>query len=388
MLVRPQKKEPNGLRATLLEVRSPSPHRRQAPCPHFGRCGGCGLQHLSENLYRDWKRGLVVTALEHRGFAAAEELVGPLKSVPAGCRRRVNWAAFRSNAGTALGFHERGGHLIVDQESCLLLTPPLAALLAPLRRLLEGILAQGSGAELHATDTDAGIDLLLRLPADPGLREREALAAFAATEDLARLSVQLGAEEVEPLAQRRAPSVSVGGVAVTPLPGQFLQPSKEGEALLRAEVYRAIASDDTYVADLFSGCGTFTLPLARRGSRVLAVEADAGALGALEEAARANGLAGRVACLQRNLMRAPLQGDDLAGLTALVFDPPRAGASAQCQALAGQGPAKVVAVSCNPASFARDARILVGLGYRLDWVTPVDQFPWSHHLELVASFVL
>ncbi len=387
VLARPSKVETAGLRASLQEVSSPSPDRRQPPCPHFGPCGGCGLQHLSEDRYRDWKRTLLVTALRQRGFAAAEQLVGPLHCVPAGSRRRVEWAAMRTRGGLSLGFHERGGRRIVDQVRCLLLTPALQDLLQPLRRLLDEVLPTGAGGDIHATETDSGIDLLLRLPQEPGLRERERLAAFAQDHDLARLSLRQESGGIEPLAQRRLATVTFATLAVSLPPGQFLQPSREGEALLRERVSGALGTAAGPIADLFSGCGTFSLPLASAGNRVVAVESDAAALSALEQAARSAGFAERIDCRQRDLMRQPLAGKDLSEFSALVFDPPRPGASAQCQALADTGPPIIIGVSCNPASFARDARLLVEGGYRLEWAAPIDQFPWSHHLELVARFV-
>jgi len=373
------------LRGALAAVLSPAATRRDPPCPHFGPCGGCMLQHLDSAAYAAWKRDLVVQALQHRGFAAAEELVAPLAVVPPGQRRRVSWTARRLAQGTVLGFHARGSDRIVDQQICLLLTPALQGLIAPLHELLDGLDLGREAIRLTATETDSGIDLLLDLPQAPHLDARERLAAFAAANDLARLS--LSAPELpEPLAQRRAPRITLGGPTVLPPPGAFLQPSKAGEAQLQAWVMAWLSPDLEALADLYAGCGTFALPLAARGQRVLAVESQAETLAALRRASEEAGFSGRIRTERRDLERRPLEADTLKPIQGLIFDPPRAGAAAQCERLAAAGPPVVVAVSCNPATFARDARTLVGGGYRLDAVRPLDQFPWSHHLELAALF--
>ena len=240
--------------------------------------------------------------------------------------------------------------------------------------------------DVTATLTDSGVDLLLALPAEPDLAGREALAALAVELDLARLSLAVAGQAPLPLAERRLPRILLGGVAVTPPPGGFLQPTPEGEAALTQLVLAAVPSEADTVADLYSGCGTFSFPLAARGHRVHAVEGDAAALAALERAARGGALAQRISAERRDLERDPVTADELEGGDAAVFDPPRAGARAQAAELAASDLPVVVAVSCNPGTFARDARALVEGGYRLEWVAPLDQFPWTGHLELVARF--
>jgi 23S rRNA (uracil1939-C5)-methyltransferase len=284
-----------------------------------------------------------------------------------------------------LGFHARARHRVVDLLQCLILLPQLAALLLPLRQALGRVLADGRSADLLLAWTDAGADLLMISTTAPDLAGRQALAAFAEAGDLARVSWSPPDGEAEPVALRRAPTLRFAGVPVRLPPGPFLQPSAEGEAALVAAVAEA-TSGARRVADLYAGCGTFTLPLAAAGRRVHAVDGAGPAIEALTAAARAGGLGSAVTAERRDLDRRPLLGPELQRYEAVVFDQPRAGAKAQAALLAHSTVPRVVAVSCNPTTFARDARILVDGGYRLDWVQPVDQFPWTGHLELVAAF--
>ncbi|MGH6948030.1 MAG: RsmD family RNA methyltransferase, partial [Kiloniellales bacterium] len=219
------------------------------------------------------------------------------------------------------------------------------------------------------------------------LAARQQLAAFAEANDIARLSWQsLGdGPEPEPLAERRPPCVAFAGIAVTPPPGAFLQPSREGEQAMAAALLEAVPQGAKRILELYAGCGSFTFALAARG-RVHAVEGDSAALAALWSAARKGDLAGRITVEERDLARQPFLASELGEFDVAVFDPPRAGAREQALAFASGGPSVVVALSCNPNSFARDARVLTDGGYRLEWLQGIDQFPWSGHLELVARF--
>ena len=321
--------------------------------------------------------------LAKRGLAPAS--VRPLLRIAPGTRRRATLAAKKVGAAVRLGFRERDSHALVDVETCLLLTPRLVAAIPILRRGLAKVLRDGQSASLALCDTAVGLDLLLAAEGAPSLAEREALAALAEAADLARLSWSEPGGVPEPVALRRPPRVLFAGVPVEPPPGGFLQPTVEGEAALVAAVLDLLPESAGRVADLFAGCGTFTFPMAAR-ARVHAVEGDPAALGALTQAARLAGLAGRVGAETRDLARRPLGTDELARFDAAVFDPPRAGAKQQARQLARSRLATVIAVSCNAGSFARDARALVDGGYRLTRVTPIDQFPWSGHIELVAGF--
>ena len=371
-----------GLRGEVIELVVAGPTRREAPCPHFGPCGGCALQHLEDAAYRDWKAQLLPKALAQRGL---ETELRPMTWIDPATRRRVVLAAKGQGRGLKLGFHQRHSHDVVDLEACLIMTPQLFAALAPLREALRAVPGGKRGLTVTLTETENGLDLLLEGEKPLDLAAREALAGFTETQDLARISWREIGEAVEPVAERRPPKLTFGGVEAVPPPGGFLQPSAEGEAALRDLVLEALPEQPNRILELFSGCGSFTFPLLRRGA-VKAADGDPAALGALQEAARLPELQGRLESEQRDLFRRPYGTDELKRFDTVVFDPPRAGAHAQAERLAESSVRTVVAVSCNPATFARDARTLVDGGYRLAWAAAVDQFVWSPHLELVAKF--
>lgn len=372
-----------GFKAEVLELLSPGPGRVAPPCPHFGPCGGCALQHLDSQRLADWKRAQVVEALARRGLPDAP--VRPLITVPPGTRRRAGLAARRIGARVLLGFHERAKHEVVDVARCLLLSPGLMGLLPVLREGLASLLRENEAAQLFLSETETGADVLIRTRRVLDLAARQALAALAEQADLARISWAEPDEVAEPVAIRRPPHVTFGGVAVEPPPGGFLQPSVEGEAALTRLVLGYLPETAARVVELYAGCGSFTFPLAEK-ARVHAVEGDEAALDALRMAARRANLAGRIDTEIRDLARRPLEPSELAGFDCAVFDPPRAGARDQAECITRSDLPAAVAVSCNPNTFARDARILVDGGFTLAEVTPLDQFPWSGHVELVAGF--
>ncbi len=372
-----------GFKAEAIEWLETGPGRIEAPCRHYGRCGGCAVQHLEAARYQSWKRDLVVQALARRGLT--EDIVQPLIVIPPATRRRATLAAIRTAGKVRLGFHERESHRVVEVSDCLLLTPGLLALLPALRQSLADVLGEGDAADLTLTETETGVDALMVSRSELDLDKRQALADLAQAVDLARLSWARPGEEPEPVAVSRPPRVSFTGVMVEPPPGGFLQPSQEGEVALTSLVSGYLPESPQRILELFAGCGSFSFALAQR-ARVHAVEGDETALAALWTAARRAGLSGRISVEARDLERQPLDTAELARFDAVVFDPPRAGAREQAPQIAESALAAAVAVSCNPNSFARDARILVDGGLRLTEVTPVDQFPWSGHVELVASF--
>jgi 23S rRNA (uracil1939-C5)-methyltransferase len=357
--------------------------RAEPPCPHFGACGGCQLQHLPAAQYRAWKLGQVRTALARQGLDGIP--IEPLVEGAPGSRRRVRFAFKRRGATVQLGFRERRGRGIVEIDVCPVAARGLIDLLPALRALLARLDLARRGGELQVTWTAGGIDLEI-IGAPPSLADREALAACAQAEDLARISWGGGGEtDAEPVAERRVPATAFGEVAVELPPGAFLQATAAAEAGILSAIRRALG-DSGRVADLFAGCGTFSLPLAAAGRTVHAVERDAAMLAALGRAARRAGLAGRVTTERRDLQRAPLAGAELERFDALVVDPPRAGALAQADAIAAAPVSRLAMVSCNPATFARDARILIDGGWRSLWVQPIDAFLWSSRVELVGAF--
>ncbi len=372
-----------GFRGEIIELERPGPGRADPPCPHFGPCGGCALQHLDMTSYRAWKDALVPKALSQRGLEAEE--IRPTHWIEPGTRRRVVMTALAAGGALKLGFNERYSHKVVDLRHCQIMTPSLFSAVAPLRAALTAVPSGRAGLTVTLSETDSGLDLLLEGEKELNLAAREALAALAEELDLARLSWREAKGEVEPVAQRRAPKLSFGGVEVTPPPGGFLQPSRAGEAALGGLLLEGRPDGARRLLDLFSGCGSFSFPLLGEGS-LRAADGDAAAIAALSNAARLPALQGRVETEQRDLFRRPFMADELVDFDVVVFDPPRAGAQAQAEHLASSRVPVLLAVSCNPSTFARDARVLVDGGYRLRWVAPVDQFVWSPHLELVAKF--
>jgi len=377
VLARVDGRRGDGWLATPLTVLTPGAARVAAPCPLFGRCGGCALQHLDDAAYGAWKRDLLVSQLARAGLDGAA--IGEIRRVAAGSRRRAAFAFHHRRGQVLLGFNARASHEVVDVSACLLLAPPLSAVLPALRQVLAAVTEDGCDGDAVLTLTDTGLDLLVDAPARLDLFDRQRLAAFAESADLARLSWRRpGGGMAEPVARRRSPLVSFAGVAVELPPGAFLQPSREGEDLLTRLVVEAVA-DRQPLADLYCGVGTFALALAGKAP-VHAVEGDREAVAALRRAA--TGL--KLTVEQRDLSADPLPAGELRRFQAVVADPPRVGCKAQAEILAVTGPPRLVMVSCNPASLARDLAILTGGGYRLLSVTPVDQFPWTAHLEAVA----
>ncbi|PWC44853.1 methyltransferase [Azospirillum sp. TSO22-1] len=369
----------DGVRGELLEVLEPGPGRGDPACGHFGTCGGCTLQHMADDAYAAWKVGLVRGALAR--VKLDEVPFAPLARTAPAARRRARLAALRRGKRVWLGFNERLSHRLVDVAACPVLVPRLEALLAPLRAVLAEVLPDGQGCDAVLADLEGGVDLLLVGPRTIDLAARERLVAFAESAGVARLSWQPDDRgTAEPVAHRAPVVVRFAGVPVVPPPGAFLQASAAGEAALVAAVLENVGSAGK-VADLFAGLGTFSLPLAQTAA-VHAVEGDAAAVAALGRAVQ--GL--RLTTERRNLFEDPLTPKELARFDAVVFDPPRAGAAEQAKALAGSKVPLVVAVSCNPASFARDARTLADGGYAFKRVYPVDQFLWSAHVEVVGVF--
>lgn len=362
-----------GDRANLVDILHQSPHRVASACPHFGVCGGCAVQHLSPESYPQWKIEQIRTALSHRGLDIPIE---PPHISPPGSRRRTKFTVRRSKGGIALGFAQRRSHALVDITACPVTHPDILAVLPVLRRSLQSLL-KARDATVQITRTDSGLDVDLTGVKSEGASALMALADIANDADLARLSV-----EGEVIVTRREPVVHFGGVAVTPPPVAFLQATRDGEAAL-IDLVRAGTADSKRVADLFSGIGTFALSLESK-TAVTAPESDASAVSALQAAARTSNRP--ITARRRDLFRDPLTAEELKAFDAAIVDPPRAGAAAQTAMIAASRLPLVVMISCNPATFARDARMLVDAGFSCPAIQPVDQFLWSPHVELAAVF--
>ena len=354
----------------------PGSGHQQPPCRHFPECGGCQLQHVTDEAYRAFLSNRVAGALaQHR---LETEIRAPHLSPP-NSRRRATLRAISAGKQVVTGFNAARSKRIVDMRECHILRPELFALIEPLRDLLGGALQVPAVAEIRLTLADQGADVLLSGVQAEGLEAAEALPRFGEAHGLARLSVDdgYGAEtryEPEPV------TVTLSGVPVVLPPGAFLQATEDGERAL-VEAVREAVGEPGRSADLFAGIGTFALAL--EGESV-AAEASREAALTLQMAARRSGKA--VSVEHRDLYRRPYDARELAAFDAVILDPPRAGAEEQVRQLALSEVPQIAYVSCNPATFARDAAMLVGGGYRLDWARPVGQFRWSTHIELAASF--
>jgi 23S rRNA (uracil1939-C5)-methyltransferase len=366
----------DGTRGALDEIITKGAWRTEPPCRHFTRCGGCALQHVAREPYLAWKRDLVVDALKQRGFAHA--LVEDIRAVGPGTRRRASFKAQKTKRFVELGFYAPRTQTLIDVQDCPILVPSLFAVIAPLRKALNGILTISEKPELHTTLTDTGIDLTIRQKRPRKLDWLIDLAAMAHGLKLARLCWN---DEV--IAMNIRPTHRIGTFTVALPPESFLQPTAEGERILQNLVREEIG-DAKRIADLFSGCGTFALTLAPDMVTVHAVDNSAPQTSALVVAARMGGA--KVTSETRDLFRRPLLPAQLSRFDAVILDPPRPGALEQARALAQSGISRVLYVSCNPASFARDARILSDGGFHLSRVVPLDQFVWSPHVELFAAF--
>jgi 23S rRNA (uracil1939-C5)-methyltransferase len=376
----------DGWHAIAGIVENPSEARVDAPCRHFGRCGGCVLQHWLDADYRSWKAGLLSHALRQAGFTPPD----PPPFVPGlpGERRRIDFAVRRSAGRITIGLHEQRSSDVVDLTGCLVLHPTLMALLAPLRGLLQSMRAIQREGSVVINLLDSGPDMLLRTDAALSLDDRVALTAFANTHGLPRVSQARANDAPETVALLRPPVTALSGIAVRPPQGVFLQATAEGERAIVDAVLSGLPAKTTHktrVAELYAGCGTLTFALAAR-VRVAAFEGDAATVAALKQAINQGGMAGRIEAAQRDLARQPLSAKELAAFTAVVLDPPHNGAAAQIAQTAAAGVPTVIYVSCNPATLSRDAGVLRAAGYALVTTTAIDQFLWSARLESVTVF--
>lgn len=364
-------------RRSLLQVEHESPDRIAPFCPHFGVCGGCAIQHLRPDLYQAWKRDLVVTALRQAGIDAQVE---PLIDAHGEGRRRATFHARRgSHDILQVGFAALRAHRIIPIDHCPVLAPSMKGAIKAAWSIAETLGAQAKPLDIQATATMSGLDVDVRGSGKMSVDRATALVRVAEVHRLARLT-----RHGELIAQRDKPIVQIGPALVAVPPGGFLQATEEGEAVLGRLVV-AHAAGAKNVADLFAGIGPFSLRLAMN-ARVIAYDNDVPALTALAVAAKATPGLKPVQVERRDLFRRPLDATELAAFDAIIFDPPRQGAEAQARSLSASGVPIIVAVSCNPATFARDARLLLNGGYRLQSVTPVDQFRHAAHVEIVAMF--
>lgn len=370
--------ERDGERAHVVELLAPRPDRAEPICPYYGVCGGCAVQTLPDSDYAAWKRGLVMTALTRAGL---EVPVASLVDAHGLGRRRATFHARleQVRAAPRVGFMQARAHSIVDLAFCPILAPAMAGALPAARRIAAILSQAGKPLDVLVTATETGLDLDLRGLGRADEAQRRALVAAAAALELARLS-----NHGEVLVEARAPVLRMGRALLAMPPGAFLQATAEGETALANRVVAGVGEART-IADLFCGVGTFALRLAESAA-VMAIDSEPHAVAALVRAAAGTAGLRQPTTQVRDLVKRPLSAAELSGVAAVVFDPPRAGAAAQVSEIAKSGVPRVVAVSCDPGTFARDAATLVAGGYRIESIVPIDQFRYSAHVELVAVF--
>jgi 23S rRNA (uracil1939-C5)-methyltransferase len=386
VIARPVQARGDGWRARAETIRTPSNARVEPPCRHFGRCGGCALQHWREADYEAWKSGLLSHALRQAGYSPPDPL--PFAAGRPGERRRIDFAVRRAAGRIILGLHESRSAEVIDITDCLVLHPALMALMAPLRTLLQGLKAIRRQASVVINLLDSGPDLLLRSDTPLTPDDRTVLAGFARDHRLPRICHADGNNPPEAIGVLSPPATTLSGISVRPPPGAFLQATVEGERAIKQAVLDGLSpklTSKTRVAELFAGCGTLTFALASV-VRVVAYEGDAATHAALRQAANHGGLAGRVETFHRDLARQPLSAKELGAFAAVILDPPHGGAAAQIGQIAAASVPTVIYVSCNPATLSRDAHALFGASYNLARTVAIDQFLWSARLESVSVF--
>lgn len=378
-------KKRGGVYAKLISVDRPSPIRAQPRCKHFGNCGGCQLQHLNDDFYKQWITDRASLALSQHGFQNVR-VHEPYIALPSS-RRRVSFKVHKGGSGLVLGFNAKHSHQVVNISECPITSGTILQLIPELKGVLNKILPTRMVATIHCTLASNGVDILVEAQHELDLIARELLAEFADNQDVASLIWQHDGF-MDPVSIRREPVMEFAGVRVPLPPASFVQASAECEAAMVKHVID-VCRGYGRVADLFCGMGTFTFPLAFE-HQVLAVEGAQAPLKSLEAGRNFSSAQGiklkQIITKHRDLFRRPLTATELVGFEAVVIDPPRAGAQAQMTEIAKSSVQRIVSVSCNPNTFARDARILADGGYELERILPVDQFLWSSHLEMVGVF--
>lgn len=359
-----------------VRIITPSADRVAAPCRHYKSCGGCAMQHATDGFVADWKLGIVQKAVQAHGLTPDFR---PVLTSPTNSRRRAKFSGRRTKKGAMVGFHGRASHTLFAVPDCQLVTPALLDILPALEALTVLACSRKGEIDLTVTEAPLGPDVLVTTDKELTSQLRIEMAAFANHHGLSRL-----VWNDEPVVTINPPAQDFGGTKVTPPPGAFLQATKHGETMLLQAVAE-ITGKAQRIVDLFAGCGTFTLPLAKR-AEVHAVEGEADMLAALDRGWRAGHQLRKVTTEARDLFRRPLEPDELRHFDAAVIDPPRAGADAQIATLTRSEIKTIAMVSCNPITFARDAKTLVDAGFKMPWVQTVDQFRWSPHVEMVAAF--
>ncbi len=368
-------------KVSLEKIIHPSAQRQTPPCKHFTLCGGCSLQHLSPDLYRDFKIRLAQNAVQGAGYDTAN--VSALYEVGPQSRRRAEFKISVQKGVVRVGFYAPQSHQVVAVAECKVVTPRIMSVLIKIETLIASLKKPADYQEVHITDLAVGLDILFLVDAS-NAADKTKLLDFARQQTL-RLTLKTK-QDLQVLYESGAVKTNFGGMEVELPPGAFLQASADAETYMRHIILQHLDGCKSIV-DLYCGAGTYTLPLAATGARLQAYEGDNEMIAALYNAARRHGIEGRVTTAVRDLYRAPVTARELERNDGAVINPPRNGAEPQTKELAKSGIKKIVMVSCNPATFTRDAKHLQTAGYMLKEARPVDQFYWTPHLELVACFI-
>ena len=383
IITRPIFKTAEGVFGQLLEITKASSERVSAPCTYFGICGGCSLQHWNTVPYQEWKINRIKNVT--KTVISPNTVFSKLIPSEIQARRRADISIKRFETKSVVGFHERDSHRIVDIQSCDLLDPEIINLSNALRPISHLFIRIGENSRISINKLDNGLDILIYLQSEPSLEGLEAFNQLAHAHNLSRISMKISsAADIIPIIEKRTPQIEFSGVKISPPPGAFLQATELGTRSITGAVLLGVAGAKT-ILELFSGCGTLTIPLHHQAT-VHAVEGDTLAANALKKGTVKAAIDSKISVEIRDLLKNPMPADELSKYDAVVFDPPRSGAKKQVEEIVKNGPATVVAVSCNPNTFARDSQILVDGGYQLKKITPIDQFLRSPHVELVAEF--
>ncbi len=370
-------------RATVRVMLAHGPGRQTPPCAHFGACGGCAVQHVAPEPYRRFKRDAALNAVRRLGYP--EERVADLVEIGEHARRRVEFKVSVHKGIVSIGLLARRSHRVIDLAMCPVTRSDILALLPAFRKHIADLGKPANINAIHITDTGSGLDVMLTLRVPCTKADQEKTKAFAEKHNLLRLTAVCSAGETMRVAERYPVQAIFGDVRVDLPPRAFLQATEAGQQAITNLIVK-YGAGCTSVAELYSGCGTYSFPLAKKGRRIAAYEGDAAMVAAMHNAIRRYGMDDRISIHCRDLMRTPLTAEELKRFDAVVINPPRNGALPQMRQLAKSGVQTIIVVSCNPATFERDAVLLRDSGYDLTKVTPIDQFVWSHHLELVAIF--
>jgi len=362
--------------AKLIRLEPSSSDRSEPRCPQFTKCGGCSLQHASESFVSNWKKSIVVDKLKRRNIYSnfLTSFVTPERS-----RRRAVFSGRRTKKGTIVGFHSPRSNNLVSIAGCIILDCRILSFLPGMEQIVGLGCTRSSAIKIYVSNSENGLDVYVEGAKPLDLVLQESIASIAVEYQLARLSW-----DGELIASIKPPVQIMGNVKIIPPERFFMQATKDSEMVMVQDICESL-EDETIVADLFSGCGTFTLPLSQT-KKVMAFENSFQMLKALDNAYRDAPNLKIIETSIRNLRNNPLSPDELSGIGGAVVNPPRSGAADQCKELAKSKVKKVLIVSCNPETFSRDASILIMGGYNLDWVRIIDQFRWSHHIEVIGNF--